>query len=68
MTEPILLRVPEVATLLGVSRATVYRMATDGELPGVVAIRGQLRIHRPTLERHLAELAGNEPAPAALYD
>lgn len=66
MTAPLLLRIGEVAALLGVSRATCYRMAADGELAGVVTIRGHLRVHRPTLEQHLAELAGADPGPTPL--
>lgn len=34
-TPPKLLRIPEAADALGVSRATVYRLITAGELPTV---------------------------------
>lgn len=30
---PLLLTVPRAATLLGISRATAYRLAASGELP-----------------------------------
>jgi excisionase family DNA binding protein len=62
---PLLLRMGEVAELLQVSRATVYRMAADGELP-VVSIRGKLRVPRRALEAWLAELGGDAPGPVHL--
>jgi len=47
---PLLLTVPEVCTLLNVSRMTVHRMEKSGELPGRVKLGGQVRYHREMIE------------------
>jgi excisionase family DNA binding protein len=44
----------EAAARLGVSRATVYRMIRDGQMPSTT-IRGRLRIPAPAFERWLAD-------------
>lgn len=47
---PRLMRMPEVAAHLGVSRTTVYRLAERGQLPGVIRLGASLRIDRRALE------------------
>jgi excisionase family DNA binding protein len=47
---PRLMRMPEVAAHLGVSRTTVYRLAERGQLPGVIRLGSTLRIDRRALE------------------
>lgn len=44
-----ILLVPEVARLLRISKATTYRMAERGELPGCRKVSGQWRISRTAL-------------------
>jgi predicted DNA-binding transcriptional regulator AlpA len=46
----------EVCRLLKVSRSTVDRMHLDGDLPGRIKLRGQVRYHGPTVRQHLASL------------
>ncbi len=55
--EPALLHVIEAARILGISRALAYRLAASGELPGVVRIRGAVRIHREQLYRWIDQQA-----------
>lgn len=50
---PAALTVPEAAELLGISRATAYRMIESGDLPAK-RFRGVLRVSRPFLEDFLA--------------
>jgi excisionase family DNA binding protein len=56
---PVLLRVPEAADALGVSRATVYNLLAAGTLRSV-KIGGSRRIAQAELDR----IARGEPAPA----
>ena len=58
--EKLLLRMTEVAELLGVSRSTVYAMASAGELPGVVRIRGGIRVSNEALKDWLARQQKDE--------
>jgi excisionase family DNA binding protein len=46
--QPILLRVEDVAKLLGIARSTVYALIADGELP-VVRIGRVTRVSRHAL-------------------
>ncbi len=55
---PPLLRVPEIAAILGVHEATVYDYLNRGILPGFRVGRGKgtpWRMRRETLERWLAQ-------------
>ena len=47
---PLLIRIPEAARLLGISRSTMYQLVTRGEAP-VVRIGRSLRIARAAVER-----------------
>jgi excisionase family DNA binding protein len=58
---PALMRPPEVAEYLGISRSKTYAMLAAGSLPGVVRIGASVRVHRPTLEAWLEALARREP-------
>lgn len=51
--EPLLLRAPEVAKLLGVSRAKAYRLIKAGELP-TVRIGGSVRVPREALREWIS--------------
>lgn len=55
--QPILLRDREVAALLNISKSKAYLMMVSGELPGVLRMGRCLRVHRPTLEKWIAERA-----------
>jgi excisionase family DNA binding protein len=48
--EPILLRVEDVATLLGIARSTAYVLIAGGELP-VVRIGRATRVPREAVEQ-----------------
>lgn len=54
---PLLLRDREAARLLGISREKMSLLMRRGEVPGVIRLGRSVRIHRPTLERWLAEQA-----------
>ena len=57
MTAPVLLRDREVAQMLNVSKSKAYLLMVSGEVPGVMRLGRCLRVHRPTLEKWLAERA-----------
>ena len=49
-TEPLLLRVEEVAKLLACSKSQIYAMAKSGELPGVVKLgKAGVRVSKAAL-------------------
>lgn len=48
----------EVATMLGVSRSTIDRMAKRDELPGRRMIGGQVRYFKPEIDRFIRGEAG----------
>ena len=50
---PLVLRVPEIASLLRISRAAAYEMCKDGRLQ-VVRIGKSVRVPRAAVERLLA--------------
>ena len=50
---PILLDVPIVAVLLGVSDTTIKRMAATGQLPGARKIAEQWRFDKDTLHAYI---------------
>lgn len=52
--EPLLLKAPEVAKLLGLGRSKVFAMVAAGELP-VVRIGRSVRIPRQALERWIRD-------------
>ena len=47
-TEPILIRVPEAARILGISRSKAYELINDGRLP-VVRLGMSIRVNRSAL-------------------
>ena len=49
-----LLTIEEVAEVLKVSKATVYRLVSEGELP-VIRFRGSVRIGPDSLHRFLQD-------------
>jgi len=55
--EPLLLRDREVAQMLNVSKSKAYLLMVSGEVPGVMRLGRCLRVHRPTLEKWIAERA-----------
>lgn len=59
--ERLFLSVREVAALLGVCEATVYRLATDGELAHI-RIRNAVRIAPAAVEEYLARAMNPDPA------
>ncbi len=54
------LSMEEAAAMLGIGRTTVYALARQGRLPGVLRFGRRLVISREAIERLLAE--GNVPA------
>jgi len=55
---PELLRVDEVASMLGVSQNMVYIWVRSGRLPGIKVGPRSLRVRRADLEAFLAEVTG----------
>ena len=51
----LLIRIPEAARLLGISRAKLYAMALEGAVPGVVRLGRSVRISREVLLRWVAD-------------
>lgn len=60
MTPPALsfMKMPEVAELLQISVTQAYRLAREGELPGVLRVGGSVRINREVLLNWLGEQVG----------
>lgn len=54
-----LLTIPEVATILGVSRERCYRLAAEGRIPSVRLSPRRIRVPRAALEAWLAEELAN---------
>ena len=51
MSRPQMLKLPEVLTEIGMSRAAFYRMRARGEAPRIRKLpNGQLRFHRDDLD------------------
>ena len=63
-TGPLLLQMGDAAKLLGVSRATVWRMMKLGRLEGVEILPGTIRLRRADVE---AIAAGLPTKQAALH-
>ena len=57
LNERLLLRIDEVAALIGVSRTTAYALVNRGELPSI-RIGGLLRIPNDALRKLIEERAG----------
>jgi excisionase family DNA binding protein len=55
--ERLLLRIDEVAALIGVSRTTAYTLVNKGEIPSI-RIGGLLRIPNDALRKLIEERAG----------
>lgn len=55
MENKLLLRVHEVAELLGLSERAVWQRASKGEIPAPQRLGRSVRWHRPTLENFLNE-------------
>jgi excisionase family DNA binding protein len=55
---PVLLRVEEVARMLGLARSTIYLLIERGELPSV-RIGRAVRVHSARLESWLDEQSAN---------
>ena len=51
MKEQTFLTIAEVSRMLRVSERSIYKMATEGRLPGAAKVGGQWRVERRTLER-----------------
>jgi excisionase family DNA binding protein len=58
VNDRLLLRVDEVAALIGVSRTTAYALVNRGEIPSV-RIGGLLRIPNEALRKLIEERANN---------
>lgn len=52
---PLMLRVGEAASLMGISRSKTYELIQRGEVPGVRRIGSAVRVNRTVLEAWLAE-------------
>ena len=57
----LLLTVPQVARLLGMTPKAIYHRAERGQLPGVVRVGRSLRFRRADLLRSLLEGRGLSP-------
>jgi excisionase family DNA binding protein len=57
----LLLTVPQVARLLGMSAKAIYHRAERGQLPGVVRVGRSLRFRRAELVGSLSEGRGLSP-------
>ena len=57
----LLLTVPQVARLLGMSSKAIYHRAERGQLPGVVRVGRSLRFRRAELVGSLSEGRGLSP-------
>ena len=55
MTEPLFLKVPEVAERLRIGRNRAYEMVAAGEIPSVRIGPKLIRVPREAFERYLAE-------------
>jgi excisionase family DNA binding protein len=54
INRPATMSVESAAALLGISRATAYRLARNGELPGAIRLGHRIVVSRTALERLLA--------------
>ena len=59
------LTIDETAARLGISRALAYRLAAQGELPGVRKLGRRLVVSRVVLEQYLASRQAIETAVLA---
>ncbi|NNJ03031.1 helix-turn-helix domain-containing protein [Streptomyces sp. PKU-MA01144] len=55
MSRPQMLKLPDVLTEIGMSRAAFYRMRARGQAPRLIKLpNGQLRVRRTDLDNWLA--------------
>ena len=60
---PALLRIPELAEYLAISRSKAYQLVAADALPGIVRIGASVRVHRAILAAWLeAQAAGDSAA------
>jgi excisionase family DNA binding protein len=64
MSEPLMLRVPEAAAMLAISRAKSYELIRRGELPSV-RIDGCVRVPVEALRRWIDIHLNEQPVSAA---
>ncbi len=55
-----LLKVPEVASILGIGRTQVYELLRRGETPGIIRFGHPTRINSEALQRWIRERAEQE--------
>jgi len=60
---PLLLTVDELAALLNISRASVYRLESSGQLPGKMKLGAHVRYHRQVVEKWLLEKVSQSTNP-----
>jgi len=60
ITESLLLRVSEVASLLGISRSGVYRLISSNQIQVVLVNERCVRIARSEVARYVESLRGKE--------
>jgi len=60
ITESLLLRVNEVASLLGVSRSAVYRLIGSNQIQVVLVNERSVRVARSEVERYVESLRTKE--------
>jgi len=60
ITESLLLRVSEVANLLGISRSGVYRLIGSNQIQAVQVNERSVRIARSEVARYVESLRGKE--------
>lgn len=59
------LTIPQCARLMQVSDSLLYRLAKDGELPGVVRFGSAVRVHRNSFLRWLDGRGNGHPKEAS---
>jgi excisionase family DNA binding protein len=55
-------RVREMAEMLGISRASAYRLVSQGDLPSVT-VAGTIRVHRSAAEEFVGRLLAQPESP-----
>lgn len=60
VTEPLLLRIPEAAAILGIPRNVCYELVAQGRLPSVRVSERRIFVPRLALEAWIAEEANIE--------
>jgi excisionase family DNA binding protein len=57
VNDALLLKIPEVAALLQISKTKAWEMASRGDIPGVVRLGRNVRVSRVALEEWVRERA-----------